>query len=350
MKNNKFIKFENSKLTNKYKMNVKDIDLCGLGNGLVDLLYEVSFEELEQLGLRKGEMRLVDDTLQKKLLEKLAGRSYTICSGGSAANTIIAFSQFGGTSAYHTVVGDDDFGRFYVNEFNELGISINAPMINEPTGTCIVLITPDSERTMNTSLGATAHFGVEHITPDYIRRAKWVYLEGYKFTAEKSTEALFFAIELAKKHEAKISLSLSDVFVITNFFDKVLEAIKHIDLLFCNEIEALTLTETSNIDQAKRKLTSLVPNFVITLGAKGSIANINKSEYQFPAYSTKAIDTTGAGDMFAGAFLFGLIQKGDINFAGHLASLSSSRIVSQFGARLKDNHKEIINQLEKQLL
>lgn len=331
-------------------MERKDIDLCGLGNGLVDLLYEVDFDELEQLGLRKGEMRLVDAELQRKLLEKLEGRDYVICSGGSAANTIIAFSQFGGVCAYHTVVGNDDFGNFYIKEFKELGIYLNAPMIDEPTGTCIVLITPDSERTMNTSLGATAHFGVEHITPEFVQRAKWIYLEGYKFSAVKSTEALFYAIDLAKKYESKISLSLSDVFVIENFFENVHRAVKQIDLLFCNEIEALALTDAKTLAEAKTKISHLVPNFVITLGAKGSIASINGMEYEFPPYSTSAIDTTGAGDMFAGAFLFGLIKKGDIRFAGHLASLSASRIVSQFGARLKDGHQSIIKQIEKKLL
>ncbi|MGB9851638.1 MAG: adenosine kinase [Candidatus Kapaibacteriota bacterium] len=327
-------------------MDNKDIDLCGLGNGLVDLLYEVSFEEVEQLGLRKGEMRLVDGDLQKKIFEKLAGRNYAICSGGSAANTIIAFSQFGGKSAYHTVVGNDDFGKFYIEEFRQLGIHLNAPMIDEPTGTCIVLVTPDSERTMNTYLGATAHFGVEHITAEYIRRSKWVYLEGYKFTAKKSTEALFYSIDLAKKFAAKISLTLSDVFVINNYFDNVLKAITKTDLLFCNEMEALTLTETKSIGDAKQKLSHLVPNFVITLGANGSLAFIEGVEYRFPAYSTNAVDTTGAGDMFAGAFLFGLIKRGDVKFAGHLASLSASRIVSQFGARLKDDYHKIIKQID----
>ncbi|MFN3781728.1 MAG: adenosine kinase, partial [Candidatus Kapaibacteriota bacterium] len=293
----------------------KKLDVCGLGNGLVDILYRVSYEDLEQLGLRKGEMRLVDSALQSKLLEKLAGKEYVICSGGSAANTIVAFTQFGGASAYHTVVGNDSFGKFYVDEFQKLGILLNAPMIDEPTGTCIVLITPDSERTMNTSLGATAYFGAEHINPSYIQNSKWLYLEGYKFTAPKSTEALFYSIDIAKSSGTSISLSLSDVFVITNFFDKVIEAAKLVDLLFCNEQEALALTETQKFDDARRILSKLVRNFIITRGEKGSYAFIDGNDYFFSSFETKAIDTTGAGDMYAAGFLYGLIKKGDIDFA-----------------------------------
>lgn len=325
----------------------KDIDICGLGNGLVDLLYEVSFEELKQLGLRKGEMRLVDSDLQHKLLEKLSGREHKICSGGSAANTIIAFSKFGGTSAYHTVVGNDQFGRFYVDEFNKLGILINAPMVSEPTGTCIVLITPDSERTMNTSLGATAHFGVEHLNPDYIKRAKWLYLEGYKFSAEKSTQALFHSIELAKSFGTKISLTLSDVFIIKNYFDKVLNVLPHIDLLFCNENEAKTLTETEKFEDAKVHLSKMLSNFVITRGELGAFANLEGKEYYFDSYKTDAIDTTGAGDIFAAGFLFGFIKKNDVEFAGKLGSLAASRVVSQFGARLNEDHKSLLEKVQR---
>lgn len=328
-------------------MNEKDIDLCGLGNGLVDLLYEVDFDDLEQLGLRKGEMRLVDSDLQQRLLQKLSGREYKICSGGSAANTIIAFSQFGGKSAYHTVVGDDDFGRFYVGEFKELGILLNAPMVDEPTGTCIVLVTPDSERTMNTSLGATAHFGVEHLTPEYIRRAKWLYLEGYKFSAEKSTEALFFSIELAKKYGAKISLTLSDVYIIKNFYDKVLDVLQHVDLLFCNESEAITLTDSRNFEESKERLAKLVSNYVITRGEAGAFASIYAKDYFFDAYRTNAIDSTGAGDIFAAGFLYGLIIKENVELAGKLGALAASRVVSQFGARLKEDHKLLINKIEE---
>jgi sugar/nucleoside kinase (ribokinase family) len=324
----------------------KDIDLCGLGNGLVDLLYEVSFEELENLGLRKGEMRLVDASLQNKLFEVLKGKEHHKCSGGSAANTIIAFTQFGGKSAYHTVLGNDENGRFYLEEFRNLNIELVAPMIDEPTGTCIVLITPDSERTMNTSLGATAHFGPEHINPSFIERAKWIYLEGYKFTAPKSTQALYYAIDVARASGSKIALTLSDVFVVNNFYPQVLDSVHKVDLLFCNEQEAKALAQQENFGDIVEFLKRLVPNFVITRGENGSFAWVNAREYEFQAYKADPIDTTGAGDMYAAGFLYGLIKKNNVEFAGKLASYASAHIVSQLGARLRMDHKILVEKVE----
>lgn len=324
-------------------MEQKDIELCGLGNGLVDLLYEVTFEELESLGLRKGEMRLVNPSLQTNLLKLLSGKSNTICSGGSAANTIIAFSQFGGKSAYQTVLGNDDFGKFYLQEFIELNIPLLAPLIEESTGTCIVLITPDSERTMNTSLGATARFSPEHINPEFIQRAIWVYLEGYKFSAESSTNALFYAIELAKKFNTKIALTVSDVFIIENFNELLMKAIDSVDLLFCNLQEAIHLTRKKSLEEVINQMKHLVPNFVITLGEKGSVIFGNNEIHQIPAYETNPIDTTGAGDVFAAGVMLGLIRFHNPIIAGHLGSFASSKIVSQYGARLKSDPKEILD-------
>lgn len=324
----------------------KDIDLCGLGNGLVDLLYEVSFEELQQLGLNKGEMRLVDAKLQQNLFEILKNKNHYKCSGGSAANTISAFAQFGGKCAYHTVLGDDEFGKFYRNEFEKLNIELVAPMIDEPTGTCIVLITPDSERTMNTSLGATAHFGPEHINPDFVSRAKWIYLEGYKFTATKSTQALYYAIDLSHQFETKIALTLSDVFVVNNFYDKVLDVCSKVDLLFCNEQEAKALALNEDFSKTVDFLKELVPNFVITRGELGSLAFIKGKEYEFNAYGINPVDATGAGDMYAAGFLYGLIVKNNVEFAGRLASYSAAQIVSQVGARLQKDHKLLIEEVE----
>lgn len=324
-------------------MEQKDIELCGLGNGLVDILYKVTFEELESIGLRKGEMRLVDPSLQTELLKLLGGKSNIICSGGSAANTIIAFSQFGGKSAYQTVLGNDDFGRFYLQEFLELNIPLLAPLIDESTGTCIVLITPDSERTMNTSLGATGRFSPENINPEFIQRAKWLYIEGYKFSAECSTNALFYAIELAKKFNTKIALTVSDFFIIENFNEPLMKAIDSVDLLFCNFHEALHLTRKKSLEEAIYQMKSLVPNFVITLGEKGSMIFWNDEMYLIPAYETNPIDTTGAGDVFAAGVMFGLFRFHNPIIAGHLGSFASSKVVSQYGARLKSDPKEILD-------
>jgi hypothetical protein len=168
---------------------MKDIQLLGLGNGLVDLQYELSDVEFAKLGLRRGEMRLVGDDVQSEILKSLASKPMHRCSGGSAANTIIAFSQLGGKAAYKTVLGDDEFGRFYEQEFKKLGIVLNAQTIpQKATGTCAVLITPDSERTMHTSLAATALFTEANIDEELIKRSEWLYIEGYKFSNPSGTD------------------------------------------------------------------------------------------------------------------------------------------------------------------
>lgn len=329
-------------------MKLKDIQLYGLGNGLVDLLYEVEYALINDLGLKKGEMRLVDKNLQLQLLKLLEGKPHHRCSGGSAANTVIAFTQFGGTSAYQTVLGNDEFGHFYASEFRSLGINLLAPHIDEPTGTCIVLITPDSERTMNTSLGATAHFSIEHINPEFIERSQWIYLEGYKFSTQNSTEALFYSIDLAQKFNVKVALTVSDVTIVSHFFDNVMEAIKKSDLLFCNENEAKVLTESHSVLEAVSKLKKLIKNFVVTRGDKGSFIVFGGKEIEIPSYKVKAIDTTGAGDVYAGGFMFGLINSSNIEFAGYLGSLAASKVVSQFGARLSGTHKEMLSIVSEQ--
>lgn len=329
---------------------VKDIDLVGLGNGLVDLQYEVDFTVIEELNLRRGEMLLVDSIKQTELLKRFDTGSYNLCSGGSAANTLIAFSNLGGKGAYTTVLGQDDFGDFYTNEFEQLGILLGAERyVAEPTGTCVVLITPDSERTMLTSLAATANFGVKNINEEYIRRAKWIYIEGYKFSENSSTEAIYHAVELAKKYDTRISVTFSDFFI-TKFFKNNLDfVVNNADLIFSNELEAQTFTGIESTEAAFEELARICPNVVVTMGGEGSLVRWNGETYRIPAYPTKPIDTTGAGDVYAGAFLYGIIHTGSPVIAGHLASLSSSRVVSQLGARLREDYSTIKSKVFQEL-
>ncbi len=325
---------------------MKDIKLCGLGNGLLDLQYEVDDEHLVKFGLNKGEMRLVSAESQAEMISSVGNLKFNKSSGGSAANTIIAFAQFGGKSAYQTTLGNDDFGKHYADEFKELGIELSTEFLTEePTGTCLVLITPDSERTMNTHLGASALFIREHINEDLIKRSEWIYLEGYKLTAESSADAVFKAIEIAKINNTKISFTFSDVFVVEFFREEVEKVVANSDLIFCNENEAKAFTKCENLEDAFTKLAEACPNVVMTLGANGSMIRFEGKTYKIPAYPAKPIDSTGAGDIFAGGFLYGLLYEGSAEKAGHIASYSAARVVSQMGARLKENHKELINKV-----
>jgi sugar/nucleoside kinase (ribokinase family) len=322
---------------------VKDLDICSLGNGLVDIQYQVGFEDLEKTGFKSGEMALIDVDHQKNLLNLFTDKSHNLCSGGSAANSIIAFAGFGGKAAHKTILGNDEFGTFYSSEFKELGIELCAPIDNNlPTGTCLILITPDAQRTMLTYLGATSLFAPEHLNEDLIARAKWLYIEGYYFSQEHTKNSIFKAIELAKKHDTKIAISFSDNFIISIFYDDLKKAVDQADLLFCNASEGMNYTKTINFEDAISALQDLNKNFAITNGAEGSTILWNEQRYDIPAYPVEAIDTTGAGDMFAGGFLFGILYMHSPKLAGHLGSYASSKIVSQLGARLSGSHKEIL--------
>jgi hypothetical protein len=327
----------------------KDIQLCGMGNGLVDIQYRISESTMAEFGMKKGEMRLIDNEERKRLEEFFKDFPYNRCSGGSAANSIIAFSQLGGKAAYKTVLGNDELGKFYAKEFEDLGINLYAEYKNDyPTGLCFVFIAPDSERTMLTSLGATAFFSPKNLIEDVIARSEWIYLEGYKFSQEDSTLSVYKSIELAKKYNTKIAFGVSDVFITENFHSNVAKAVPEADLFFCNENEALSFTKETTIEKATKKLFDMVKNVVITKGPQGSIIKWNDEIFEVKSYPAKAIDSTGAGDMFAGAFLYGVINKYNPHYAAKLASYCSAKVVSQLGARMKANYEEIKQIIEKE--
>ena len=328
----------------------KTTDLCGIGNSLVDIQVNVDDEFIEKLNLNKGEMKLSDTAEQEHILSMLKDKETFPSSGGSAANTIIAFTKFGGSASYMSLLGNDDYGLFYAREFEQIGIELKAEHLEDAkTGTCLVLITPDSERTMCTSLGATGKFSPSNLNYELIKQAKWLYVEGYKFTADSSTQAIFDAVAFAKANGTKVALTFSDAFITSLFKEPLSKVVEQSDLIFCNENEAMSFTETKNIDEAFDRLAAMVPNFAVTLGAKGSLVLYNGEKYNIPPYPANPIDSTGAGDMYAAGFLYGIIKHNDPVFAGHLGSYAASRIVSQLGARLKENHVEIVNLIKQKL-
>ncbi|MCX6154652.1 MAG: adenosine kinase [Candidatus Kapabacteria bacterium] len=324
----------------------KDIQLCGIGNGLVDFQFEVSFQELENLGYRRGEMRLIDITEVPDILFKVKDKKHNKCSGGSAANSVIAFTEFGGKAAYKTSLGDDDLGHFYSNEFKDMGIELRTAFLqSDPTGVCLVFITPDSERTMITALGATAKFDDKNLDSEIIKRSDWLYLEGYGFTQKPTTNAIYKAVDYALESGTKISVSFSDFFVTENFRDDLKYVVDRSDLVFCNETEALSYTQTTNLEDAFNFLSKTCPNLVITMGARGSKIKWGNQIYQIDPFETNSIDSTGAGDMFAGAFLFGMYKWNDAAKAGQLASLAASKVIAQLGARLKEDYNAILESI-----
>jgi len=265
-----------------------------------------------------------------------------LSSGGSAANTIIAYSSFGGKAAYKTSLGKDELGNFYADEFKKLGIILSAnESINNPTGTCLLYITPDAERTQATYLGANEEYTGNGIDEEIIRRSEWLYIEGYKLTNDLGFEAVTRAIELAKENCTKLSLTLSDKFIVDVFRSRIDDIIGDMDLIFCNDLEAKTYTQSDTNDKAYLEMKKFGCDFAMTMGKLGSKIYWKGSDIDIAPFATEAIDSTGAGDIYAGGFFFGLTHGRRPEIAGRLGSLAASRIVSQYGARLKGSHTEL---------
>ncbi len=311
-------------------------DVLGVGNALVDIQARVEDAILGELAIDKGIMTLVDDQQQASVLNRLNGRPLNRCAGGSAANTIVAVAEFGGTAAFIAKIGEDEVGDFFLKDMRDLGIKIDIdPTPAAPTGTCAVLITDDAQRTMMTNLGASATLQATDIDESLIKASKYVYVEGYLLTGESTKAAAYRAMDLAKQHGVKVALTASDPFLVNMIRDEIWDLITGpVDLFFCNEEEAKSLTGESDPIACAAKIHQHAENVALTLGAKGSLVMHGGEAFPIEGVDVKAIDTTGAGDMYAGAMLYAITNGMDWRHAGHLASQASARVVSQMGARL----------------
>jgi sugar/nucleoside kinase (ribokinase family) len=315
---------------------MKEFKLCGLGNAIVDIFLELSEPEFASLGFERGSMRLVDLAEQKALLDRYQKHEPKLVSGGSVANSIIAFSQLGGSAAFIGCVGDDRYGLFYSSEFEELGIDIGSPIIvNESTGTCICLITPDAERTMRTCLAVSSHLSARHVDERRIQNSEWLFIEGYVFAnPETGQTAIREAIRLAKRHGTKVAITCSDAFVPQVFGDALHAALQQTDLFFCNEGEACAVVNASNAEEAFNKLKGTLPSLVVTNGPHGAYIRHDGIETHVPSFPTEPKDLTGAGDMFAGAFLYGISHSIPADKAALAAGYLSHKVIMHVGARL----------------
>lgn len=313
-------------------------DVYGLGNALVDMEFEISDQFLQDNSIDKGVMTLVDENQQHELIEQLDAFEGNKASGGSAANTLIAVSSMGGSAYYSCKVADDDLGHFYLDDLKTAGVDCNMDGKHKGgiTGKCLVMVTPDAERTMHTFLGVSSELSPYEVSEDAIKNASFCYLEGYLTTSESGKAANIEARKIAEANNIKTSLTFSDPFVAEHFRDGFTETIGDgIDLLFCNEVEALSYTQKSSIDEAIEVIKTFSKTFAITLGANGAAVYDGSNLISIDAHPVKAVDTNGAGDLFAGAFMYGLTHGLSFEQSGNLASKASSQIVSQFGPRLR---------------
>jgi sugar/nucleoside kinase (ribokinase family) len=321
---------------------MKRFKLCGLGNAIVDIFLELSDAEFASLGFERGTMRLVDVEEQKALLHRYHKHEPKLVSGGSVANSIIAFSQLGGPSAFIGCVGDDRYGLFYATEFEELGIDIGNPVIvEEATGTCVCIVTPDAERTMRTCLAVASHLSARHVDEQRIKDSEWLFIEGYVFAnPDTGQTAVREAIRIAKQHGTRIAITCSEAFIPQVFGDAFNQALDQADLLFCNEAEARSLSDAGNAEEAFGKLKRRTPSVVITNGPHGAYIRHDGFEGLVPSFPCEPRDLTGAGDMFAGAFLYGITHGVPAGQAARAAGYLSHKVILQVGARLHYGTRE----------
>jgi sugar/nucleoside kinase (ribokinase family) len=313
-------------------------DVYGLGNALVDMEFEINDQFLADNSIDKGVMTLVDESQQHELITQLDAFEGNKASGGSAANTLIAVSSMGGSAYYSCKVADDELGDFYLNDLKtaDVDCNMNGKHKGGITGKCLVMITPDAERTMHTFLGVSSEMSPYELNEDAIKNSSYCYLEGYLTTSDTGKAANVEARKIAEANNIKTALTFSDPFVVEHFRDGFTETIGDgIDLLFCNEAEALSYTNKNSIEDAAEVIKTFANTFAITLGAEGAVVYDGTDMIQIAANTVTAVDSNGAGDLFAGAFMHGLTHGKSYEEAGIIASKASSIIVSQFGPRLK---------------
>ena len=286
-------------------------DLIGIGNALVDIEVQVDDAFIKEISVTKGGMTLTSTVDQEKILKTLQSKPQKLSSGGSAANTIHGASVLGAKSYYLGRVANDDNGKHYTEDMQSCGVGFCGPgSDDEGTGTCVILITPDAERTMLTNLGVSSLLHTDNVDATIIQNAKAVYVEGYLWTGDETREAGLYMARVARKQGILVAFTLSDAFVVNSFKDSLLDFIQwNVDILFCNEVEAQAMTGETDSRKAFDKLLALVDTLFLTLGSKGSLAGKSGHDpVQVGTLPIEAVDTTGAGDLYAAGALYGLIN------------------------------------------
>ena len=326
---------------------MKIYDVFGIGNGLVDCVIQVTDKFLNENNIEKGLMTLVDDDKQKSIIDKIKNSNPFVQSGGSVTNSIYTLSHLGGSGYLSFLVSDDEHGKLFLDDLNEGGVSTADKKFflgKGMTGSCLVLTTPDAERTMNTCLAISSKYSIKNINYDDLKLSKYLYIEGYLVTSEIALDAIKKTIIFCKENNIKISLTFSDLSMVKYFkekFDEIL--VEKIDLLFCNKDEALTYTGQNNFKDCCTSLLKLSEMIVITDGKEGSYIVSEFNTIKIDPYPVQAIDSVGAGDTFAGAFLYGINNGLTNEKAGKLASALSSKVVTKLGPRL---NKDIIESIK----
>jgi sugar/nucleoside kinase (ribokinase family) len=320
------------------------IEVLGIGNAIVDVIANTDDAFLAAQGMDKGGMALIDEARASAIYDAMGPGIEA--SGGSAGNTIAGIASFGGTGAFIGKVRDDVLGDIYKHDLKSLGVHFDTPVATSgpSTARCLVLVTDDAQRTMNTFLGACVDLTPGDIDEALVASAGITYLEGYLFDPPAAKEAFRKAAKVARDSGRKVALSLSDSFCVHRYKDEFLDLIaEHIDILFANEAEIAALYGVDDVDAAADTLAGQVEIAAITLGAAGSLLIRGSERVRVPAAPVdKVVDTTGAGDLYAAGVLFGLSRGKDLAECGRLGSIAAGEIISHYGARPQTELSELI--------
>ena len=325
---------------------MSNYELVGIGNALVDVLARVDDRFLSDHSLQKGAMMLVDANRSAQLYQLMPSTDKV--SGGSCGNTMFGFASLGGRGAYVGKVKDDELGRVFRKDMAAIGIHFTTPTAVEgpSTGSCLVLITPDAQRTMCTNLGAAINLSPSDIDKEVIQSAKVIYLEGYLFDPPDAQLAFVKAADIAHEGGQKVSITLSDAFCVDRHRDSFLKFIQeHVDILFGNEEEIKSLYEVTDFNAALQSVRGQCEIVCLTKGAYGSVILAGENSYIIDAMPIKkVVDTTGAGDQYAAGFLWGYTQGMELEICGRIATIAATEIISHVGARPETSLRELVEQ------
>lgn len=328
-------------------MTDKKYDVFGVGNALVDILAQIPDDFVADLELQKGSMTLMDSEQQAGVLNKLEHNSMQLASGGSAANTMVAIAQSGGTGVYIGRVAHDPHGEFYKNDMEEAGIGFPvslAPEASFPTGTSVILTTPDAERTMCTHLGISTSLAKADVDFDLLSASKISYVEGYLWHSEDPRAVCVETFEQSRKQGIKTSFTFSDSFLVDTFkddFGKIVD--EYCDIIFCNADELRKFIGIEDLDECNKQLAPRIELAFVTDGPNGCYLLKDGTIEHVTGFDVQAIDTVGAGDAFAGGALFGLTNGMSESQAARWGNYFASRVVAKIGPRLEADMK---NELE----
>ncbi len=327
-----------------FRVNDKKYDVFGVGNAIIDILAQVEDQAINELGLAKGSMSLMSTDQQGDILTKINDPSLTFAAGGSAANTMVAVAQSGGSGVYTGRVADDTNGEYYKKGMESEGLLFYVPAAAEPcepTGSSVILTTPDAERTMCTHLGVSTSLGKSDIDFELLKQCKCCYVEGYLWDADKPREACMEVFKVAKENGVQAAFTFSDSFLVDRFADQFRDVIeKYCDVVFCNSDEAKKFVGSDDLEHCVAELGKICANTFVTDGANGSYVVIDGQVTKVEGFAVDAVDTVGAGDAFAGGVLYGLTNGLSPQKAARWGNYLAAQVVSKFGPRLEHSIRD----------